>query len=277
MKRRAFVGTGTAVITGALAGCLARAEPTSNEVTETVSRSFAAPQVQAIRVRNDIGNVLITAQGTGDVDVRVLKRSVRGQRGLDDLTVDIDVDDGTLIVETALDRRGIISTRRAPTADVTITVPESHGPEITAIASEIGDVTLLGTRGDTTVQTDIGNVVASSVDGYLSLSSRVGTILAADVTGLTAVSTEIGSIKADLLDVRGDTQISTDVGDVTLGIADDLDLDIVAETTGSFDSNLPVADSRSVGTRFTGRLNNGGDQLRVISNLGAISLRSISR
>lgn len=277
MNRRAFVGTGTAVITAALAGCLARAEPTSNELTETVSRSFVAPQVQAIRVQNDIGNVLITAQGTGDVDVRVRKRSVRGQAGLDDLRVDIDLNDGTLVVETALDRRGVLSTRRTPTADVTITVPDTNGPEITAITSEIGDVTLLGTRGDTTVQTDIGNVVASTVDGYLSLSSRVGTILAADVTGLTAVSTDIGSIKADLLDIRGETQINSEIGDVTLGVADNLDLDIVAETTGSFDSNLPVADSRTVGTRFTGRLNNGGHQLRVISNLGAISLRSILR
>lgn len=277
MKRREFIGTGAAVTIGTLAGCLGQVGPTGDEVTETVSRSFGAPDVREIHVRNEIGNVLITAQGTGGVDVRVLKRSVRGQAGLDDLTVDIDLADGTLTVDTALNRRALASTRQTPITDVTITVPETPGPEVAAITAQIGDVTLLGTRGDTIVRTDVGNVIASGVDGYLSLSSRTGTILSSDVAGLTAASTDLGSIKADLLGVRGDIEISTDIGDVTLGIADDLDLDIISETTGSFDSNLPVIDSRTADTRFTGRLNDGGHQLRAVSNLGAISLRSISR
>lgn len=277
MKRREFIGAGAAVGIGTLAGCLGWAGSTGGEVTETVSRSFGAPAVQEIHVRNEIGNVLITAQGTGGVDVRVLKRSVRGQAGLDDLTVGIDLADGTLILDTSLDGRALISTRQTPTTDVTITVPETRGPEIATITSGFGDVTLLGTCGDTVVRTDIGNVIASGVDGYLSLSSRTGTILSSDVAGLTAVSTEIGSIKADLNGVRDDIEISTDIGDVTLGIADDLDLDILTETNGSFDSNLPVTDSRTAGTRFTGRLNDGGHQLRAVSNLGDISLRSVTR
>jgi hypothetical protein len=277
ITRRTFTGAGAAMILGSLAGCVGRFGSDSDERTETVSRTFVAPDVREIHVRNGIGNVLITAQGTGGVDVRVLKRSARGQAGLDDLTVDIDIDDGTLTVETGLDRRAFASTRQTPTTDVTITVPETEGPEIAAITSRVGDVTLLGTRGDTVVRTDVGNVIASGVDGYLSLSSETGTVLASDTTGLAAVSVKIGSIKADVLGVRDDIDISSDIGDVTLGIADDLDLDIVAETTGSFDSNLPVVGSQTVGTRFTGRLNGGGHQLRAVSNLGDVSLRSISR
>lgn len=277
MKRRAFVGTGAAVVVGALAGCLGRAAPTSDEITETVSRSFVAPRVQEIRVRNEIGNILIVAQGTGGVDVSVLKHSSRGQAGLGDLNVDIELNDGVVTVDTTLERRAIVSTQQTPTADVTITVPETSSPEISEISSKFGDVTLLGTHGDTIVRTEVGDVVASAVDGYLSLLSRTGSILASDVTGLTAVSTGIGSIKADLLGVRDDVEVSTDVGDVTLGIADDLNLDIVVETNGSFNSNLPVTDSRTAGSRFIGRLNDGGQELRAVSNLGDVSLRSISR
>jgi hypothetical protein len=141
----------------------------------------------------------------------------------------------------------------------------------------VGDITLLGTRGDTVVRTELGDIVASNVDGYLSLSSSLGTILASNITGLDAITTDLGAIKADLLGIRDDVEIVTELRDVTIGVADDLNLDILAETEGSVDSNLPVTDSRTADSHFTGRLNDGGHQLRAFSDLGDVSLRSISR
>lgn len=64
---------------------------------------------------------------------------------------------------------------------------------------------------------------------------------------------------------------------MTVGVADDLDLDLVARVTGGLDSNLPLQDSRTVGSRPTGRLNSGGHRLRVYSDPGDVSLRSITR
>ncbi len=80
-----------------------------------------------------------------------------------------------------------------------------------------------------------------------------------------------------MLGVRDDIETSSDIGDVTLGIADDLDLDIVAETDGSLDTTSLVTDDRTERSRRTGRLNAGETRLRTVSNLGDIPLRSIPR
>lgn len=111
---------------------------------------------------------------------------------------------------------------------------------------------------------------------FVTLSSDLGTILASDVTGIDAIHTELGSIKADVLDLRGDAEIGTDLGEVTVGVADDLDADVLVEATGGVDSNLPLTVDRTIGNRFTGRLNGGGHRLHVFTELGDVSLRSIT-
>lgn len=276
MKRREYVGAGAITAISALSGCLSWSSFTGPEVTEVVEGSFASPEVREVRITNAVGDVTVVAQGTGGVDARVLKRSARGQSGLDDLTVRMAVEDGVLRIETEIDRRAFLSSETTPTTDVTVTVPErGPGPVVSSIVSDIGTVTLLGTRGDTVVRTDIGEIVASGVDGYLSLSSEVGTVLASDVTGLDSVRTDLGDVKVDLLGLRGDVDIGTDVGSVTVGVADDLDLDLLAETNGTLDSNLPLIDGRTVGSRLTGRIGAGGHRLHAFSDLGDVSLRSI--
>lgn len=278
MQRRTFIGAGTVATLGTLSGCLARGIfGTDEESTETVERSFPAPDVETVRVTNDIGNVTIAATGTGDVDVSVQKRARNGQDGLDGIEVDIALEDGALTVETAIENTNWF-TQSGPHTDVSITVPEEkHAPAIESVESDIGNVRLLGTRGDTTVRTKLGEVTASGVDGYLSLTSELGTILASDATGLRKVHTELGDVKADLMGLRDDVDISTELGSIVLGVADDLDLNVVVETTGTIDSNLPLTDGQTASHRLTGRQNEGGHRLHVVSELGEVSLRSIQR
>lgn len=278
MKRREYVGAGAIAAIGALSGCLSWRSFTVSEATEVVEGSFASTEVRDVRITNAVGDVTVVAQGTGGVDARVRKRSGRGQSGLDDVSVRMAVEDGVLRVETEIDRGAFLSSQTTPTTDVTVTVPGSGpGPAVSSVGSDIGTVTLLGTRGDAVVRTDVGEIVASGVDGYLTLSSRVGTVLASDVAGLDSVHTDVGDIKVDLLGLRGDVDIGTDVGSVTVGVADDLDLDLLAETNGSLDSNLPLINGRTVGSRLTGRIGAGGHRLHAFSDLGDVSLRSISR
>lgn len=278
MNRRSFIGASGVAVFGTLAGCLARGVSSNEPTTEVVERSYSAADVREVTVSNGVGDIVVAAHGTGDVEAHVVKRSTRGQAGLDDLEVALALEDGVLSVTSTLEGRWFGSNRETPRADVTITVPESDPtPVVTALETRLGDVTALGTRGDTAIQTDLGDVVASGVDGYVTLSSALGSILATDVAGIDAVHTDLGDLKVDVLSVRDDTEIGTDLGEVTVGVADDLDLEVVAASTGSVDSNLPLQNGRTVDSRLTGQLNDGGHRLRVYSELGDVSLRSITR
>lgn len=273
MNRRAFVGLGALTTLGALSGCLGRGFAREVEVSETFERSYAASEVDELRIESAIGTVLVTGSDGDTVDAEIRKRSWNGQRGLDAIQVRTDVESGTLTVTTQMARDATF-TRRSPMADIVVTVPRGEaGPQVTDVVSDLGDVTLLGTRGDSVVQTSAGNIVASDVDGYLSLRSDLGSIEAADVSGIDRITTNAGRIKVDLLSVRGDVDVGTDLGEVVVGVADGLDLDVVAESSGDVSSDLALSDVRSGGGRYAGRLNAGGHRLHVFSDLGAVSLR----
>jgi hypothetical protein len=276
LTRRAFVGAGTLAVVGSLAGCLGRGFSRQGEVTEAVTETFAPADVRELQVINAIGDVTVRALDTDGVDVRVLKRSVAGVQGLDDITVRIGVENGVLTVATSLadDTRWL--TRSSPGTDVSITVPRgSTGPVISSVGSQLGDVSLFDTRGDTVARTELGDVTAARVDGYLTLESELGTILASDVRGLDRVHTALGEIKVDLLGLRTDVEIGTELGEVVVGVAETLDLDVMAESDGGVDSDLPLTGVESALGRFSGRLNAGGHRLHVFSDLGDVSLRTI--
>ncbi|OYR47324.1 hypothetical protein [Halorubrum sp. Ea8] len=216
----------------------------------------------------------VRAVNTDEIGVRVLKRSVVGARGLEDITVRIGVESGVLTVETSLADEVTWFTRSSPGTDVSITVPQgTAGPIVSSVASRLGNVSLFDTRGDTIARTNLGDVTAARVDGYLTLESELGTILADDVTGLDRVRTELGQIKVDLAGLRTDIEIGTQMGDVVVGIDETLDLDVVAESDASVDSDLPLTGGRSERRRVTGRLNAGGSRLHVFSDVGEVSLR----
>jgi hypothetical protein len=276
LTRRTFVGAGALAIVGSLAGCLARGFSRQDEVTEAVTKTFAPADVRELRVINAIGDVTVRALDTDGIDVRVLKRSVAGVQGLDDITVRIGVENGVLTVATNLADDTRWFTRSSPGTDVSITVPRgSTGPIVSSVGSQLGDVSLFDTRGDTVARTELGDVTAARVDGYLTLESELGTVLASDVRGLDRVHTELGEIKVDLLDLRTDIEIGTELGEVVVGVAETLDLDVMAESDGGVDSDLPLTGVQSARGRFSGRLNAGGHRLHVFSDMGDVSLRTI--
>jgi hypothetical protein len=276
ITRRTFVGAGAAVAAASLSGCLGQGFTVRNEASESSTESFAPNEVRAVEVRNSIGRVTVQGASTDRVEVQVVKHSSDGQRGLDDIEVSTTLTDGVLRVVTSIAARSVAV--RSPTTDVTVTVPEgTAGPTVDAIESDLGEVTLSNTRGDTVVRTDLGRIVATGVDGYLSLTSDMGAIEASDVTGLDTVYTEMGKVKVDLLGLRGDVDIGTEMGEVVVGVAEDLDLDLLAESGGRVSSTLTLADIRSERRRVAGRLNRGGSRLHVFSEMGQVDLRAIQR
>jgi hypothetical protein len=277
--RRAFVGVGAVVAVGALSGCLGRGFGFGNEVSESTTESFAPKDVRSVEVQNAIGHVTVRGAETDAVEVQIVKQSSAGQQGLDDIDVSTTLTDGVLRVVTNIDARSaVVLNGESPNTAVTITVPAgSAGPAITAVDCDLGEVLLLNTHGDTVVRTDLGRIVATGVDGYLSLTSDMGNIEAADVTGLDNVYTEMGKIKVDLLGLRGDVDIGTEMGEVVVGVADDLDLDVLAEAGGRVSSDLTLSDLRSERQSVSGRLNRGGSQVHAFSDMGEVDLRAIRR
>jgi hypothetical protein len=273
--RRALLGAGATIAAASLAGCLGGFA--GGRLSASEEWSFDAATVRSVEVHNAVGSVVVAAADTARVGVRATRRA-RSQAALGDITVAADVTDGVLVVTATVIADTERFDRESAHSDLEITVPRgTAGPVITAVGSEFGEVTLTDTRGDTLVRTAFGRISASRVDGYLSLRSEAGEITATDVTGLDEVRSGAGDVEVDLLGLRGDVDVGTAVGRVTVGVADDLDLDLLAEADGALNSDLVLADASSGVRRLAGRLNAGGPRLHVSTGLGDVSLRAIRR
>lgn len=277
MNRRAFLGVGVAAFASSLAGCTGRGLGSGPDATETVTTTFDPASVDRIAVRSDVGPVrLVGDDDAEDVVVGVVKRSPRGTAGLDDLLVETTLTDRRLLVTAVVADDPDWFGARSPNTDVTVTVPAgADGPPVERVDTTVGEVTLLGTRGDTVVRAEVGRVTADGVDGYLDVRAAVGEVRIADTTGIDAVRTELGDVRGDLLGIRGDTEIRTDLGSVSLGVADDVDFELAASASGGVDSDLPLTGVRAGDRRLRGRHGDGGPRLRVRSELGEVTLRTV--
>ncbi|EMA69991.1 hypothetical protein [Halorubrum kocurii] len=278
MNRRQFLGASGLVTVSAFSGCLGGTPFGRSRIIQTTEESFPAADVETVRVTNDIGDVLVTATDVDNVRARVVKRSTEGQSGLDDIEATVSLDDGVLTVETRIDDDAQWFTRSSPSTDVTVSVPEGDaGPAVDSVTSELGDVTLLNTRGDTRVRTNLGNVTANGVNGYPDLRSNLGEVLSSGSTGLDRARSDLGAVKVEVWDVRDDIEIRTDLGDVAVGIADDLDVDVLAESVSDINSTLALTNVESSSDRLAGQLNAGGSEVHVLSEFGDVSLRPLQR
>ena len=276
MNRRQLLGGLGAAALGALAGCNRPLEP-GDTVTEVFEDSFGPGAVASLAVENDIGDVTVRARDVDGVAVRVVKRSTNGERGLDDIRASTALEEGALTVETQIDRDANWFSRSSPSTDTTVTVPQgSAGPTVASVESRLGDVTLLDTRGDTTVDTDLGDVTLRRVDGYPSVNSRLGWIAVTGTTGLRHLRTNLGEIDAELRSLRNDVDVRTEIGDVRVSVDQRLSLDVVARSNGSVAVDLGLSDRRRRNDRVTGQLNGGGRRLRAVSDVGTVSLRPLA-
>lgn len=273
MNRRRFLGVAVVPALGTLAGC-GQVRPSDGVVTQSIEESFDPAGVEAVRVVNDIGDVTVRARDVEEIDARILKRSTNGQAGLEDIDVSTEVSGGRLTVRTAIDQGAAWFSRSAPTTDVTVTVPEGEdGPEIDEITSQLGDITLLDTRGDTSVRTNLGDIVVRRVDGHPALRSELGDIVASGSAGMGDVFTELGELDIEVRAVREDIEIATELGDILVTFASDLAVDVVAVSDGDIGSTLDLTDGQRREGRLSGQLNGGGAEVRVTTELGDIALR----
>jgi hypothetical protein len=277
--RRALLTTGTAAALAALAGCVGRGfAPSDDEVAATLDRSFSADEVRDVRVRSTVGSVTVRAIPTDGVDARVVKRSTAGPAGLDDILVAVDLTDGVLSVETGVAEDANWFTQESPSTDVTVTVPRGDaGPLVSRVEADLGSVAVHDTRGDLRAESVLGSVTVTGVQGFVDLRSELGELVARDVAGLDGAYSELGKVDVDVASLRRDVTVATEMGSVRVAVADDLDLDVVAEGRPEVATDLPLTDVRSGVGRVAGRLNRGGRTLHATSELGSVSVERLLR
>lgn len=242
-------------------------------VRDVFEASFEPGEVESVSVANDIGDVTVRGEETDTVSVRVVERSTNGQAGLEDIAVEATEQGGAVTVTTEIADDASWFSRSSPTTDATITVPVGeNGPEITEIDSNLGDVTLLDTRGDTRVRTRLGRVIARRVAGYPSLRTELGDVLARGTTGLGDVTTQLGEVSVELSSVRDRIEIRTEVGDVSVRVGSDAAFDLVAESNADIVSDLSLSNVRTDANRLTGQYNGGGPRVRIVTEVGNVSL-----
>lgn len=279
LSRRGALAAGAAVLSVALAGCTGRFPGVVNDgsvTTESSTSVHSVRGVDAIEIEHRIGDVTVRGGDTDAVRLDVVKRSRRGQRGFEEVTVVPKTDHGTLRFVTQDSRPADVEDHEATVVDLTFTVPMGAGaPSVTEVSTLVGDVVLRDTRGDAVVATNVGDVVVSDVDGFCSLYADIGNVRATGVTGVDTASTDTGDIVVELGEVRNDVILGADIGDIDVSVAAGLGLDVRAASDVRVRSTLPVDVTTETRRSLEGRLHGGGYLLHAFTGLGEVTLRPL--
>jgi len=110
------------------------------------------------------------------------------------------------------------------------------------VRTDLGDVTVVGTRGAVAIDVEVGNVVVEDGDGGVAVRIGWGE-LDAQTPGDVDVVIETGDVAIVQTGDARDVHVISDAGDVTIELADDanLDLDIRAEGTIRVTTDTVVA------------------------------------
>ena len=238
-----------------------------------------------VEVKNINGDVHISGWDEDYVDVRALKRTKRGQRELDMVTIEVHIDD-VMKIETVHGKRsqdddtffkrvfgGMGMSSPKVTVEYTIRIPESV---ILGKANTLnGNVKLNGTRGDTIIQSVNGNIIAEKTKGLIEAKTTNGDINITGDAGVREARTINGNIKVSIPDDgNDDIRISSVNGSIDVYLSPDIDAELELKTTNGrisardFRITLDTISSR----RFAGTLGSGGKTISVRTTNGSINL-----
>lgn len=149
---------------------------------------------------------------------------------------------------------------------------EVEGP--LRISTTEGDVDVAWLRGDAEARTGDGDVRVAHATGDLRLRSDWGTIEVDEVDGRVEAVSERGSVSARFASAPAGS-LETRRGPVEVWIPGDAGLELEAVTRrGEVTLDPGIALSGPQGSdRVTGRVNGGGDRLRLYTARGAIHVR----
>ena len=198
-------------------------------------------------VNDGAGDVSVIG-GDGDtVDIEVVKTGnaptqARAEQDLEDIQYVVRQDGNTITLTYELDK---IRTDNVDTVDFTITVPVETSVQV---ETSLGEVSVSGINGDTTITNDFGTISVENITGALSANSNSGRL---DVNSVKAGSQDIdihsgfgqvtaeqlsgknisitsssGMIELNNIRATGDLLTSSDFGNVTYKNGSSASLDV---------------------------------------------------
>jgi len=266
--RRGVLGAVGAAITVGLAGCAGVTEQDREEtdVEYTVSESVD-------RLSLDVGDADVTVDSWDNsaVQIAATKYAI-GQTELSEVSVTREIVDGALTV--GVERNDSIQFGTVGGGAETLDVRVPSGVQIDEIDAADGEITVGDVPGRLDLTVDDAAVSATgpeAVRGELGDGSLEVTTPATvgDVTGDDA------EIDLTVADTDGEAAITIDDGRVTARLASGLDATVVVETDATVDGLDTLDGVETNGeASITGRVGDGGDELRIAGDDAVVDLRS---
>lgn len=239
----------------------------SYDVTETETRTYAAPPALAVETTN--GSVTVRGEDRDDVAVVVTKRAPDEDALRRARAVASGGGDRPLSLRAEFD-----GTASDVAVDFEVALP-SDAP-VESVETSNGSIELRDATGDARLTTTNGSITAERVDGPLDLRTRNGRVTVRECSGVDRAASTNGSVELELDALRGDATAETTSGSVTILAGPGLDADVTCTTTlGSVDAPTLSGSASSLGkSSVSGRLGEGGNRLDVETTLGSIEVRT---
>lgn len=239
------------IVGGAVAGVIGMV-PLSREggvgrVAETTEQVFEVEPAPELVVDNFAGNVVVDADGDGEVRVTVTKRAGNSSQ-MNDISVDLEgMEDGVRIVASAPSFAGGFRT-----VDIQVIVPADADLRLETGA---GNIEVGGVIGEMDAHTGAGNIEVQGAAGPVSLDTGAGEV---DYAG----------------EPRGECIFSTGAGNVTLRLPAELDAQVELHTgIGTIDLGGFDVDGEITNTEVDGVIGSGEDaSIEARSGAGNVEL-----
>jgi len=168
---------------------------------------------------------------------------------------------------------GILS---ANTSGGSIEVEDCRGP--IKIETSGGDITVGDGTGALDAKTSGGRIEVRNFSGDTEVRTSGGNLSLQRITGKIIGKTSGGSIDASIPDdVGGDVNLQTSAGNIDLSLSATATVDIDASTSGGeIFSGLPLETTDVDNDHLRGKLNGGGESVRLETSAGNITIKPSS-
>jgi len=226
----------------------------------------------AIVIKNVSGNIIVSGYDGEGVTVKAYKEG----RDRDQLQVE-DTSSGERV-----ELRARYPECRNCSIEASIRfevlVPRAGRYQIGKLSTASGNIEVGGVRGDVQASTASGDVRVQDVAGNINVSTASGQMRVREVAGTVSASSASGNVEVEIARLEGadDMKFSSASGDVNVKMPSNLDAEVNLSTaSGSVNTNFPLEvrkPQHGSGERASGRLGNGGRQLKISSASGNVSL-----
>lgn len=144
------------------------------------------------------------------------------------------------------------------------------------LKSSTGDIGVINVNGPTQVDTSTGDLHLENIKGSISGGSSTGDITMSNCQGPITIRSSTGDVRMNLpTQLQHAWNIQTSTGDIVLTFSSNLAANIDVKTSvGDISTDFPVLTTTMQKKRVRGKINGGGQLLKLQTSTGDIRLKS---